>query len=230
MCTTAKDEETDRWDRVLVFIAVSVVTLLLEAGEVRTAVLNEAVRRYAAGEYPQAIAEIDDVERLLEGTPMKAEAVLLRAQIISFTKILEKVQEAVRINDPDAILRTVADADVLDRVIAPRGSGWRDQGRKIRAWGYYLKAARAERRDHYAEADEWYQKCATEDPERVECVGWLAAKPKLLQKLFLKAQLYQSYDPLQAMRLYQDICKMTERTDEMNQKARRELALTERPK
>ncbi len=229
MCN-ATDEETDRWGQVLVFIAVSVATLLLEAGEVRTAVLNEAVRRYAAGEYPQALAEIDEVENLLEGTPMKAEAMLLRAQIVSFTKILEKVREAVRVNDPEAILRTVADADVLDRVIAPRGSGWREQSKKIRAWGYYLKAARAERRDRYAEADEWYQKCAAEDPAHAECAGWIAAKPKLLQKLFLKAQLYQSYDPLQATKLYQDICKMTELTDEMNQKARRELALTERPK
>ncbi len=228
MCTQEKSDEGDRCSRLFVFLIVSLASLLLEAGEVRTAVLNEAVRRYAAGEYPQALEEIDEVEKLLENTPMKAEAVLLRAQIISFTKVLEKVQEAVRANDPDAILRTVADADVLDRVIAPRGSNWREQSKKIRAWGYYLTAVRFERRERYADADGWYQKCAAEDPARTECTGWLEAKPKLLQKLFLKAQLYQSYNPVQAMKLYQDICKMTELTDEMNQKARRELALTER--
>ena len=230
MCEGSTTDETDRWGRLLVLVAVLIMGSLLEAGEFRTVVLNEAVRLYAAGEYPQALAEIDEVEALLEGTPMKDEATLLRAQIISFTKILERVQEAVRGSDAEAILRAIDDADVLDRIIAPRGSGWREQGRKLRAWGYYLVAARCERRELYGDADAWYQKCAAEDPARTECTGWLAAKPRLLQKLYLKAQLYQSYDPLQAMRFYHDICRMTEFTDEMNRKAREELALTERPR
>jgi len=230
MCTKGKDDETDRWNRLLVFIGMSVVTLLLEAGEVRTAVLNEAVRRYAAGEYPQAVAEIDEVEVLLEGTPMKSEAVLLRAQIVSFTQILARIQEAVRRSDPEAILRLVADADELDKIIAPRGSSWREQSRKLRAWGYSLLASRSEQRERYSDADRWYRKCAEEDPTRQECAGWLTAKPKLLQKLYLKAQLYQNYDPRQAVRLYQDICNMTELTDEMNRKAQQGLALIERMK
>jgi len=213
--------------RTLVVIIVAAASFLLEAGEIRTVVLNEAVRLYAAGEYPQALAEIDEVAELLAGTSMEAEASLLRSQIIAFTKTLEKMQEAVEIGDAEGILRNVANADLLDKIIAPRGSGWKLQGKKIRAWGYYLTAARFERRELYGAADGWYQKCAAEDPERTECVNWLAAKPKLLQKLYLKAQLYQDYQPQRAMELYRDICRMTDLTDEFNRKAQRGLALSE---
>ncbi len=213
--------------RTLVVIIVAAASFLLEAGEIRTVVLNEAVRLYAAGEYPQALAEIAEVEELLARTPMEAEAALLRSQIIAFIKTLEKVQEAVEIGDSEGILRNVSNAELLDKIIAPRGSGWKLQARKIRAWGYYLTANRLERRERYGEADGWYQKCAAEDPERTECVGWIAAKPKLLQKLYLKAQLYQDYQPQRAMELYRDICRMTELTDEFNKKAQRGLALSD---
>lgn len=213
--------------KTLVVIIVAAASFLLEAGEVRTSVLNEAVRLYAAGEYPQALAEINEVEELLAGTPMEAEATLLRAQIIAFITTLEKVQEAVETADADGILRMVEKADLLDKVIAPRGSGWKLQARKIRAWGYYLTAARLERRERYGDADGWYRKCLTEDPERVECAGWITAKPKLLQKLYLKAQLYQDYYPERATELYRDLCRMTDLTDEFNKKAQRGLALTE---
>ncbi len=213
--------------KTLVVIIVAAASFLLEAGEVRTVVLNEAVRLYAAGEYPQALAEINEVEELLVGTPMEAEAMLLRAQIIAFITTLEKVQEAVETADADGILRMVEKADLLDKVIAPRGSGWKLQARKIRAWGYYLTAVRLERRELYGDADRWYQLCVAEDPERTECVGWITAKPKLLQKLYLKAQLYQDYYPSRAMELYRDLCRMTDLTDEFNRKAQRGLALTE---
>ncbi len=213
--------------KMLVVIIVAAASFLLEAGEIRTVVLNGAVRLYAAGEYPQAIAETSEVEELLGGTPMGAEATLLRAQIVAFLNTMEKLQEAVEIADADGILRFVEKADLLDKVIAPRGSGWKQQGKKIRAWGYYLTAARYERRERYGEADGWYQKCATEDPERSECAAWIVGKQKLLQKLYLKAQLYQDYHPQRAMELYRDICRMTELTDEFNRKAQRGLALTE---
>lgn len=213
--------------KTLVVIIVAAASFLLEAGEIRTVILNEAVRLYAAGEYPRALAEIDEVKKLLEGTSMEAEAALLRSQIIAFTKTLEKMQEAIEIGDPDGILRTVASADLLDAVIAPRGSGWAVQGKKIRAWGYYLTAARFERREFYGEADRWYQLCAAEDPERTECSGWIAAKPKLLQKLYLKAQLYRDYQPQRAMELYRDICRMTDPADAFSRNAQKGMALTE---
>lgn len=214
--------------RLFIVAALCAMPLLSSsAGEVRTFVLNDAVRLHAAGEYPQALAEIDKVKKLLEGTSMADEAVLLRAQIVAFTKTLEKVYEAVRVADGTGLLRSLGDADMLDAIIAPRGSVWRTQSKKIRAWGYYLSAVRAEKQDRYGEADGWYQKCFAEDPDRMECAVWMLEKPKLIQKLFLKAQLYQDYDPWRASGLYRDICRMTELSDEFNKKAQRALAISE---
>lgn len=213
--------------KACVLITVAVASCLLEAGEARTFVLNEAVRLYAAGEYPQALAEIDKVKKLLDGTSMADEAVLLRAQIVAFTKMLDKVYEAVRVGEGEGLLRALMNADTIDTIIAPRGSVWRTQSKKIRAWGYYLSAVRSEKRDRYGDADGWYRKCFTEDPERMECAVWMLEKPKLIQKLFLKAQLYQDYDPVRASELYRDICRMTELTDEFNRKAQKALAVSE---
>jgi len=211
----------------LVVVLCAIPLRSVSSGEVRTFVLNDAVRLYAAGEYPQALAEIEKVKKLLEGTSMADEAVLLRAQIVAFSKTLEKVHEAVRAGEGEWLLRSLANADMIDAIIAPRGSIWRGQSKAIRAWGYYLSAVRAEKRGRYGEADGWYQKCFAEDPDRMECAVWMLEKPKLVQKLFLKAQLYQDYDPGRASELYRDICRMTELTDDFNKKAQRALAISE---
>jgi len=181
------------------------------------------LRMCSDGKYKKAINAIMKVEKVKCECEEDAKVLALKTQLLSFYKVVTKIQEGVKLKNYSLILDNLEAAISLDQEIVDGGTEFSNNVDQYYAMGYYSKAMAMEKDDDYVRANEYYEKCIDKDDSRKECHEWLDSKDKLVKKLFDKAKIMKGFNPTKAKSLLRSILKLVTAEHDYYQKSEEEL-------